>query len=72
MYITSFNVNYKLNISLNLPNDMLNKISEITFVNHILNRFVKGYFRRNTYAALLQSTVKLILFTLCYKILILV
>jgi hypothetical protein len=64
MYITRFKVNYKLNIYLNLPNDLLNKSTEIYFVNHILYRFVKGYFRRNTYAALLQSTVKLILFTL--------
>jgi hypothetical protein len=43
MNIARFNVHYKLNISLNLPNDLLNYTSEITFENHILNRFVKGY-----------------------------
>jgi hypothetical protein len=65
MFIKSLNAYYKLNINLNLPTEMLNKPSETAFVNHILNRFVKGYFRRSKYAALLQGTVKLILFTLC-------
>jgi hypothetical protein len=72
MYITIRNVYYnplctlQINISLNLPPDVLNKTTQISFVNHILIHFIKGHFQLITYAALLQGAVNLILFTLCY------
>jgi hypothetical protein len=53
-----------------LPNGFFHKTSDITFVNPNLAGFGKEYFRRNTYAALLQGTAKQILFTLNYNILI--
>jgi hypothetical protein len=89
MYITSCNINYKLECALqtamnitrliiyyklqsklqaqnffNLPHEILNRTTEITVGNLILNRFIKGYFQRSTYAALLRGTFKLIRFTL--------
>jgi hypothetical protein len=60
----SYNIYYKLQCILQ-AHYILNRTTKITFLNHILNRFIKGYFLQNTYAALLQGTVNIILFTLC-------